>query len=176
MALETLGELRAVGAINEIIDFVSEENSYLYEAAEHALSHMGEAIVGPVRARLEADNVEEDAGHSLLILLCETGTPEALRLILDHFDFFADAAGAGDAARWLSLFGAKELIEPLRERLDEDTALVGQAVLLLAGIHNVRVPEEAKIRSAIDEYWKEQPEEQEGDEPGPGDGSDRYLM
>ncbi len=177
VALETLGELGSVGAINEIMDFLSEENSYLYEAAEHALSHMGVAVVEPARARLEAGNVDEDAGHSLLITLGELGTPEALKLVLDHFDFFVEAAGAADAARWMSLLGARELIEPLRGRLRQDMALVGQAVLLLAAIHNVRVPEEQAIRRAIDDYWTEQPEGEEGSgEPGAGDGSDKYLM
>ena len=176
-ALETLGELRSVGAINEILDFLAEENSYLYEAAEHALSMMEDAVVEPARARLEAGTVDEEAGHSLLIVLCERGTREALRLVLDHLEFFMDAAGPGDAARWMSLLGARELIDPLRRYLPHETALVGQAVLLLAGIHNQRVPEEAEIRRAIDEYWKQQPEGgEESDEPGPGDGSDRYLM
>lgn len=176
MALETLGELHAVGAINEIMDFLSEENSYLYEAAEHALARMEGEAVEPARARLEAGNVDEDAGHSLLITLCELGSPGALKVLLDHFDFFIDAAGDGDAARWMSLFGARELIEPLRGRLRQDMALVGQAVLMLAAIHNVRVPEENAIRRAIDDYWKQQPEEEGSGEPGAGDGSDKYLM
>jgi hypothetical protein len=176
MALETLGELGSVGALNEIIDFLEEDNAYLYEAAEHALMATGEACVEAARVRLEADNVAEDAAHSLLVALCETGTPEALKVVLDHFDTFVDAAGAGDAARWMSLFGARELIDPLRRILPQDTAQVGQAVLLLAGVHNVRVPEEAAIRRAIDDYWKERPEESEGGESGPDDGSGKYVM
>jgi hypothetical protein len=99
-----------------------------------------------------------------------------LKVVLDHFDTFVDAAGAGDAARWMSLFGARELIDPLRRILPQDTAQVGQAVLLLAGVHNVRVPEEAAIRRAIDDYWKERPEESEGGESGPDDGSGKYVM
>jgi hypothetical protein len=175
-ALETLGELRSVGALNEIIDFLAEDNSYLYEAAEHALSKMEGAIIEPARARLEAGHLEEDAGHSLLIILCELGTPEALKLVLDHLDTFVEAAGPGDAARWISLLGARELIEPLRRHLSGDLALVGQALLLLAAIHNTRVPEEAEIRRALDEYAK-QPEGGEGSGgPGAGDGSDKYLM
>ncbi|OLD64932.1 MAG: hypothetical protein AUI47_03610 [Acidobacteria bacterium 13_1_40CM_2_68_5] len=177
MALETLGELRSVGAVNEIIDFLSEENSYLYEAAEHALSKLDGAVIEPARARLEAGNLEEDSGHSLLIILCEQGTAEAAKLILEHADFFVEAAGPGNAARWMSLLGTRDLIEPLRRHLPKDTAQVGQAILLLAAIHNVRVPEEAAIRSAIDDYWKKHPDEgEDGGEPGPGDGSDKYLM
>jgi len=177
IALETLGELRSAGAVNDIIDFLEEENSYLYEAAEHALGKLGDALVEPTRARLEAGNLQEDSGHSLLILLSESGSKEALKTILDHLDFFVEAAGAGNAARWLSLFGAREIIEPLRRQLPKDTAQIGQAILLLAAIHNVRVPEEAAIRTAIDEYWKKHPDEgDDGGEPGPGDGSDKYLM
>jgi hypothetical protein len=176
MALELLGELRSVGAVNEMIDFLGEENAYLYEAAEHALGKMGDAVIEAARARLEADNIEEDAGHSLLILLCETGSPEAVRLVLDQFDLFVEAAGAGDAARWMSLLGARELIAPLRRVLKSDTAMVGQALLLLGAIHNVRIPEEAAIRRAIDDYWKQRPEDEGVDGPGGGDGSDKYLM
>jgi len=177
MALETLGELRSVGAVNEIMDFLTEENSYLYEAAEHALAKLDEAVIEPARARLAAGNIEEDAGHSVLITLCEIGTPEALRLILEHHEFFVDAAGPGNSARWISLLGARELIDPLRRHLPKDTAQVGQAILLLAAIHNIRVPEEAAIRRAIDEFWKKHPEEgEDGGDPGPGDGSDKYLM
>src|SRR5207247_814984 len=146
MALETLGELRSVGAVNEIIDFLSEENSYLYEAAEHALSKLDGAVIEPARARLEAGNLEEDSGHSLLIILCEQGTAEAAKLILEHADFFVEAAGPGNAARWMSLLGTRDLIEPLRRHLPKDTAQVGQAILLLAAIHNVRVPEDAGAR------------------------------
>jgi hypothetical protein len=175
MALETLGELRSIGTINEILDFLAEDNAYLYEAAEHALSKMGEALIEPVAARLEAGNVEEDAGHSLLTLLGELGTREALDLVIEHFDFFLESTGPGEAARWMSQFGARELIKRLRAHLDRDKALVGQALLLLAGIHNVRVPEEAEIRRAIDEFWRQHSDEGTGDF-GPGDGSDKYLM
>jgi HEAT repeat protein len=177
MALETLGELRSVGAVNEILDFLTEENSYLYEAAEHALAKLDAAVIDPARARLAAGNVEEDSGHSLLITLCEVGTPEALKLVLEHLEFFVDAAGPGNSARWISLLGSRELIDPLRRHLPKDTAQVGQAILLLAAIHNTRVPEEAAIRQAIDDFWKKHPEEgEDGEDPGPGDGSDKYLM
>ena len=175
VALETLGELKSVGAVNEILDFLSEDNAYLYEAAEHALSKMGESMVEPTSARLEAGNIDEDAGHSLLIILGELGTRDALTAVLDHFDFFFEAAGPGESARWMSQFGARELIRPLRRHLDRDKAFVGQSVLLLAAIHNIRVPEEAEIRRAIDEYWRQHPDEGM-EEAGPGDGSDRYLM
>lgn len=176
-ALATLGELEAAGAANEIIDFLGEENSYLYEAAEQALTQLGDAVVAPARARLEAGDLPEDAVHSLLLVLCELGTPEALKLVLDQFDAFVEAVGPADAARWMSIFGARELIDPLRRILPQEVAQVGQAVLLLAGIHNLHVPEEGAIRRAIDEYFKEQPEGGEGGgEPGPDDGSGKYVM
>jgi HEAT repeat protein len=176
-ALETLGEIRSAGAIGEIIEFLSEDNSYLYEAAEHALSQIGEAIVEPVSDSLEADELDEEAEHSLLILLCELGTKEALGVVLEQFDRFVEAAGPGNAARWMSLFGARELIDPLRRYLQLDVPQVGNALLLLGGIHNVRLPEDAAIRRAIDDYWKQRPEEGgDGGEPDADDGSDRYLM
>jgi hypothetical protein len=106
MALETLGELRSAGAVNELIDFLEEENSYLYEAAEHALAKLDNAVIDAARARLEAGNLQEDSGHSLLIILCESGAGEALKTVLDHLEFFIEAAGPGNTARWLSLFAA----------------------------------------------------------------------
>jgi hypothetical protein len=175
-ALATLGEMRSVGAVNEIIDFLGEDNSYLYEAAEHAMALLGDAVVEPARARLEAGNLREDAVHSLLLLLCEIGTPDAMRVVLEHFEAFVEAAGPGEAARWMSLFGAREFLDPLRRLLPQDMPQVGQAVLLIAGIHNLHVPEEAEIRRAIDEYWKEQPEGSGGGESGPDDGSGKYVM
>jgi hypothetical protein len=177
VSLAALGELEAAGAVNEIIDFLGEENSYLYEAAEQALSSLGDAVVAPARARLDAGDLPVDAVHSLLLVLCELGTPEALRLVLEQFDVFVAAVGAADAARWMSIFGARELIDPLRRILPQDAAQVGQAVLLLAGIHNLHVPEENSIRRAIDDYWKSQAEGGEGGgEPGPDDGSGKYVM
>jgi hypothetical protein len=176
MALETLGALGSAGAVSEVLDFLSEDNSYLYEAAEHALSTLNDSILEPARARLEADSLGSDAAHSLLIVLCEQGSPQALRLVLDHFDGFVEAAGPGDAARWMSLLGARELIDPLRRILSQDTAQVGQALLLLGAVHNVRIPEEAEIRRAIDEFWKDQPEESDGGDTGPDDGSGKYVM
>jgi len=50
----------------------------------------------------------------------------------------------------VSLFGTQELIDPLRDWLEEDPALVGQGVLLLGAIHNVRIPEEEDILRAIE--------------------------
>jgi DNA-binding transcriptional ArsR family regulator len=177
IALETLGALRSTGAISEIIDLLSEDNSYLYESAEHALSMMDAAVIAPVAARLEAGNLDEDSLHSLLVILSEVGSPEALRLVLEHFDAIVDAAGAGDAARWATLFGARELIPALRRHLKSDVPMVGQAMLLLGAIHNLRLPEEAEIRSALDAYWKESPEGEEGSgESGSGDDSGKYLM
>jgi hypothetical protein len=176
VSLETLGELRSTGAIDELLDFLAEDNSYLYEAAEHALSHMDDAFLEAARARLEAGTVDEEAGHSLLILLAELGSEGALRCVLDHFDFFAESAGPADVARWMSLFGARDLIDPLRRLLPRNVAQVGQAILMLAAVHNVRVPEESAIRRAIDDYFKQPPGGEGSGGPAPADGSDKYLM
>src|SRR2546422_10069570 len=50
-ALETLGELRSVGAVNELIDFLEGENLYLYEAAEHGSAKLNDHRVEPAPAR-----------------------------------------------------------------------------------------------------------------------------
>jgi hypothetical protein len=151
VALETLGELRAVHFIPEVMEYLSDENSYVYGAAERALSKMGGAVIGPAVAKVEAGAVDPDAAHSLLILLCDLGSKPAYQAVVSHLDWFMEEVGPGTTAEWVSLFGTEELIEPLRDWLDEDTAMVGQGLLLLAAIHNVRIPEEDEILRAIED-------------------------
>jgi len=62
--------------------------------------------------------------------------------------------------------------------LEDDPAMVGQGVLLLGAIHNVRIPEEEEILRAIEDERERQAREpeEEGADGGPeGDGG-RYLM
>src|SRR6185369_7321235 len=119
IALETLGELRAIHFIPEVMEYLSDENSYVYGAAERALSLMGEAVVGPAVAKMEAGAVDPDAAHSLLILLSDLGTRGAYQAVVSHLEWFMEEVGPGTTAEWVSLFGTEELIEPLRDWLDE---------------------------------------------------------
>jgi hypothetical protein len=82
-----------------------------------------------------------------------------------------EEVGPGSTAEWVSLFGTQELIDPLRDWLEEDPALVGQGVLLLAAIHNVRIPEEEEILRAIEDERQRMEFEPEAD--GAGGGPDR---
>jgi hypothetical protein len=178
VALETLGELRAHHFIPEVMEYLSDENSYVYGAAERALSMMGEAVVAPARARIEAGAVDPDAAHSVLVLLCDLGTRSAYEAVTAHLDWFMGEVGAGATAEWVSLFGTEELIDPLRDWLEDDPAMVGQGLLLLGAIHNVRIPEENEILRAIeDERARQAREPQEDGAPeGPeGEGGD-YVM
>jgi len=177
VALETLGELRAVHFVSEIVEYLSDENSYVYGAAERVLSKMGEAIVGPVRVRLEAGAIDPDAAHSLLILLCDLGTRSAYEATVAHLDWFMEEIGPGPSAEWVSLFGSEELIEPLRDWLDEDPAMVGQALLLLGAIHNVRIPEEEEILQAIEnERARQAMDTDDGHADGPEHEGGDYVM
>lgn len=151
VALETLGHLRAVHFIPEVIEYLSDENSYVYGAAESALSKMGEAMIEPAGRRIESGAMDPDAAHSILLLLCDMGTQAAHEAVVKHFDWFMDAVGPGTTAEWVSLLGVEELIDPLRDWLDEDPAMVGQGVLLIGAIHNVPIPEEDEIRRAIED-------------------------
>jgi hypothetical protein len=171
VALETLGELRAVHFIPEVMEYLSDENSYVYGAAERALSLMGEAIVPPARAKLEARSLDPDAAHSLLVLLCDLGSRGSYEVVTSNLDWFMEEVGPGSTAEWVSLFGTQELIDPLRDWLEEDPALVGQGVLLLAAIHNVRIPEEDEILRAIEDERQRMESEPEAD--GAGGGPDR---
>ena len=178
VALEILGELRAVHFIPEVMDYLSDENSYVYGAAERALSKNGEALIIPAVTRMEQGTLEPDSAHSLLLLLCDLGTHAACEAVLRHFDLFMDAVGPGTTAEWVSLFGLEELIDPLRDWLDEDPVMIGQGLLLLGAIHDVHIPEEDEILRAIeDERARQAADATESDEPG-DDGSEggRYLM
>jgi len=161
VALEILGELRAVHFIPEVMEYLSDENSYVYGAAERALSMMGEAVVPPARARMEAGAVEPDAAHSLLVILCDLGTPSAYEAVKAHLDWFMQEVGPGTTAEWASLFGTEEMIDPLRDWLEEDPAMIGQGLLLLGSIHNVRIPEEEEILRAIENERARQAREPE---------------
>jgi len=150
-ALETLGELRANHFIPEVMDYLNDENSYIYGAAERALSKMGEAVIIPAANRIESESVDPEMAHSILLLLCDLGTQAAYDTVKRHFDLFMDSVGPGTAAEWVSLFGVEEMIEPMRDWLDEDPALVGQGLLLLGAIHDVPIPEEEEILRAIED-------------------------
>lgn len=151
VALEVLGDLQAVHFIPEVMDYLSDENSYVYGAAERALTKMGEAAIGPAMERIEGGELDPDAAHSLLVLFCDLGTQGAYDALMRHFDWFMDSIGPGATAEWIGLLGVEELIEPLRDWLDEDPAMVGQALLLLGAIHNVAIPEEDEILQAIED-------------------------
>lgn len=178
VALETLGELRAIHFIPEVMDYLSDENSYVYGAAERALSKMGEATIIPAETRMEQGTLDPDAAHSLLLLLCDLGTHAAYETVMRHFELFMDAVGPGSTAEWVSLFGAEELIDPLRDWLDEDPVMIGQGLLLLGAIHNVHIPEEAEILRAIeDERARQAADGTDGDGAAEDDAeSGKYLM
>jgi HEAT repeat protein len=177
IALDTLGELGALHFVPEVMEYLSDENSYVYGAAERALSRMGEAIVKPARARLESGQVDPDAAHSLLVLLCDLGSKTSWEVVAGHLDWFMEEVGAGSTAEWASLFGMEELIEPLRDWLEEDPALVGQALLFLGAMHNVRIPEEEEILQAIEsERVRQQQEAREDPADGPESEDGDYVM
>jgi HEAT repeat protein len=177
VALETLGELRAVHFVPEIMEYLSDENSYVYGAAERALGKMDDAILQPAMARIDSGLIDPEGAHSLLVLMCDLGTPAAYEAVVRNLDYFMDEIGPGSATEWIALFGTEELIDPLRDWLDADPALVGQGLLLLGAIHNVRIPEEDDILQAIEDERARQEGETEDDEPdgSEGDGGD-YVM
>jgi hypothetical protein len=151
VALETLGELRAFHFADEVMDYLTEENSYVYGAAERALSKMGESVIAPAVARIEAGALDPEAAHSILVILCDLGTQAAYEAVVRHLDWFMESVGPGTTAEWVGLFGSDELIDPLRDWLDEDPAMVGQSLLLLGAIHNIQIPEEDEILRAIED-------------------------
>ncbi|ANM29620.1 hypothetical protein ABI59_08575 [Acidobacteria bacterium Mor1] len=176
VALETLGELRAIHFVPEIMEYLADENSYVFGASERALSRMGEAVIPAAGSMIESGHVDPDSAHSLLVLLCDLGTATAYEAVATYLEWFMAEVGPGHTAEWVSLFGLEELIEPLRDWLEEDPALVGHGLLLLGAIHNVRIPEEDEILQAIEDERARRDREQREDEGegGPEDGD--YVM
>ena len=139
-------------------------------------SRMGEAIVGPARTRLEAGTIDPEAAHSLLVLLCDQGSPAAYDTVVAHLDWFMDEVGPGTSAEWVSLFGTEDLIEPLRDWLEEDPVMVGHSLLLIGAIHNVRIPEEEEILQAIKEEQEREEREIPDDDTSGEPGGGKYVM
>jgi hypothetical protein len=144
------------------------------------MSRLGEAIIAPAVERIESGELNPDAAHSLMVLLCDMGTFAACEAVSQHLDWFMDLVGPGATAEWVSLFGVEELIEPLRDWLDVDTAAVGQGLLLLGAIHNVSIPEEDEILEAIEDARLQEQTGDAGEDDGTLGGPDgsggNYLM
>jgi HEAT repeat protein len=180
VALETLGELGSVHFIPEMMEYLADENSYVYGAAERSLSRLGEAIIQPAVERIDSGSLNPDSAHSLLVLLCDQGSHAAYEAVAQHLDWFMDIVGPGTTAEWVSLFGTEELIDPLRDWLDVDTAAVGQGLLLLGAIHNIPIPEEEEILEAIEDARVRQQSQDSGEDDGTLGGPDSpggsYVM
>jgi len=175
IALETLGKLRAVALIPEIAGHLSDDNPYIYGAAERALARMGPPVLEYVSMALARGGVHPDAMQSLVRLACDMGRVGSLRLVMDHFDEVFETIGPEAASEAVGLLGHPDLIPPLRRWLDRSRAMVGQALLLAGAIGNVPIPEEESILKAIDDYWKGAAEGFE-ENPEPDSPTGPYLM
>ncbi len=175
IALETLGRLRAARLIPEIAAHLSDDNPYIYGAAERALARIGAPVLGYISATMARGGVHPDAMQSLVRLACDMGRVESLRLVLDHFDEIYETIGPEAASEAVGMLGHPDLIPSLRRWLDRSRAMVGQALLLAGAIGNLPIPEEESILKAIDDYWKGAAE---GIDDGPEQDSPTgpYLM
>ena len=87
LALETLGLLRAEDHVPEILDFLADENSYIYSAAEKALAEIGDPLVPAVTARIQAEALDPDSAESVLMLLSGLGTRDAYEIAMSSFSW-----------------------------------------------------------------------------------------
>jgi hypothetical protein len=130
--------------------------------------------------RIDSGSLNPDAAHSLIVLLCDMGTLAAYEAVAQHLDWFMDIVGPGTTAEWVSLFGTEDLIDPLRDWLEVDTAAVGQGLLLLGAIHNIAIPEEDEILEAIEDARARQQSQDSGEDDGTLGGPDSpggsYVM
>jgi len=174
IAIKTIGEMKLGAQLPLILDYLSDDNGYIYGAAEKVLRKFGDDAVDLVRAEIERRKLHPDALSSILVVLADLMTPAALSLAVDRFDDFMLAAGPEEGSELMAMLGDRALIPYLRrwyKRAEGSTnqvavqARVGHALLLIGAIHNVAIPEEERILQAIDEYWKETPEEAAGGGP-----------
>jgi hypothetical protein len=181
VAIESLGEMRLSSQLPMILAYLSDDNAFVYAAAERALLKFGDEAVDAARAEIDRHDLHPDAMHSILVVLSDLMTPAALSLVLDHVDAFMEASGPEEGPELISLLGGKDLIPHLRRWLKHSEssgskvavrARIGHALLLVGAIHNVAIPEEEKILQAIDDYWKESPDDPAG---GP-DAREPYVM
>jgi len=175
VALETLGRLRAARLIPEIAAHLSDDNPYIYGAAERALARIGEPVLGYIGMTLARGGAHPDAMQSLVRLACDMSRVESLRMVLEHFDEIYETIGPEAASEAVGMLGHPDLIPSLRRWLDRSRAMVGQALLLAGAIGNLPIPEEESILKAIDDYWKGAAEGIDGgSEPNSPTGP--YLM
>lgn len=177
IAIETLGEMKLSAHLPLLIGYLSDDNGFVFAAAERALARFGDEAVEAARHEMERRDLHPDAVHSILVVLSDLMSPAALALVLEHFDDFMEASGPDEGPELVALLGARDLIPHLRRWLKHAEgsgsrvavqARVGHALLLVGAIHNVPIPEEEKILQAIDEYWKESPDEAGGNSGASG--------
>jgi hypothetical protein len=176
LSLEVLGRLQAVEEAHEVIQCLSDHHEVVVEAAGRSLERMGPGVVGPVRNAYHSHFPEAQALEWMVAAVCQAGTRESLAFILEHMDELVASLDPGFVCDWVSVLGAEELLPVFRDLLDSDVISVGRSLLLVSAIHNRMVPEEERIRSAMEHIH-------EGDDPDfgggphgqPGSGG-RYVM
>jgi len=177
IAIDTLGELKLPAHIPLLLGYLAEENGFIYGAAERAIVKFGDEAVDAARREMDRHELHPDAVHSILVVLSDLMSPAALALAVERFDDFMEASGPEEGPELIALLGGRDLIPPLRRWLKHAEssgsrvsvrARIGHALLLVGAIHNVAIPEEERILQAIDEFWKEQPEEPDDGPDAPG--------
>jgi len=178
VALDVIGRLGAAAAAPEVIRALADDSDLVAQAAGRALERMGPGVVEPIHDALENGHVDPESLEWMVAAVCQAGTHEALRFMLDHLDELVAELDAGYVCEWTAVLGSEELIPRFRSLLDVDMAMVGRALMLVSAIHNRRVPEEERILHAAEHgYPGEGPDPDEGMEGGPGGGGGGpYVM
>ena len=115
-------------------------------------------------------------GRIAIVMSSEVDDRESVVALMEDGDLFGELGLLDDGprsagARALSVSTVLEIpFEAVRDMLDEDPALVGQALLLLGAIHEVTIPEEEEILRAIEDERARQAadagEDAIGEDPG----------
>ncbi len=175
LALEILGRLQAVEEAHEVIQCLSDHHEVVAEAAGRALERMGPGVVGPIRNAYHSHPPETEALEWMIAALCQAGTRESLAFVLEHMEDLVTTLDPGFVCDWVSVLGASELIPVFRDLLETDLTSVGRALLLVSAIHNRMVPEEDRIRQAMEQAQGEEDPEFDDGAGEPGSGGP-YLM
>lgn len=175
LSLEILGRLQAVEEAHEVIQCLSDHHEVVVEAAGRALERMGPGVVGAIRNAYHSHPPETEGLEWMVAALCQAGTRESLAFVLEHMEDLVSTLEPGFVCDWVSVLGAPELIPVFRDLLETDVVSVGRALMLVSAIHNRMVPEEERIRHAMEQESGDEDPEFDGGAGDSGPGSN-YLM
>lgn len=150
-AARLLGRLKSSEAIPTLFSALHHNAANLSEAAEEALSRVGEATLPFLEPILRGG--EKDEVIDILPLLGHLPYPETVEMILSHFERLSEI-GNFSLLYAMEALGSPRFIPLLRGSLKEGEP-EEEIFLLLCHIHHIKDPELPRIERAVSQYREE---------------------